>query len=146
MLTEVGARYRLIHYLVACFSFFLGLERIDIPNSYAVLRCDEIAPRIPLVTKEEIEVVLVPHTERRFTQHQDTPFGHGDRQRLLGIDCTSRQAHALRRGTYDHELLSLTREARSWLMELQEKDFTRNRSGLIATNISTDDIIKGWAK
>ena len=80
-----------------------GLERIDVPNSNAVLRQGEQIPRIPLVTKEEIEEVLVPHTERRFTQHQETPFGHGYRQRALGVDCTSTDAGALRTGTYDYK-------------------------------------------
>jgi hypothetical protein len=54
-----------------------GLDRIDVPNSYAVLRRGEELPQIPLVTKEDIEEVLVPHTDRRFWQHQETPFGGG---------------------------------------------------------------------
>ena len=45
-----------------------GLERLDIPNDFAVLRQDEPQPRIQLVTKEDIEKVLLPHTVRRFRQ------------------------------------------------------------------------------
>jgi hypothetical protein len=52
-----------------------GLDRIDVPNSYAVLRQKEDTPRIQLVVKEQIEEVLVPHTVRRFRQHTETPFG-----------------------------------------------------------------------
>ena len=123
-----------------------GLERIDVPNLQAVLRNGEATPRLQLVTKEEIEEVLVPHTELRFTQHQETPFGHGQRQQQLGIDCTSSHAEAIRRGTYDHELLALSDEAREWISQLASKDFTRTRDGLISTAISTDDVIRGWAK
>ncbi|WP_288993383.1 hypothetical protein, partial [uncultured Marinobacter sp.] len=47
-----------------------GLDRIDVPNEYAVLREGEDVPRIPLVTKEEMEDVLLPHTEKRFRQQQ----------------------------------------------------------------------------
>jgi hypothetical protein len=43
-----------------------GLDRIDIPNSYAVLRPGEDIPRIPLVVKEDIEEVLIPHTVKMF--------------------------------------------------------------------------------
>ena len=43
-----------------------GLDQIDVPEQFAVLRPGEQIPRIPLVTKEEIEEVLVPHTEQRF--------------------------------------------------------------------------------
>ena len=84
-----------------------GLVRIDVPNSQAVLRPGEQVPRIPLVTKEEIEEVLVPHTERRFTQHQETPFGHGERQRELGIDGTSSDAQHLQQGTYKRDFVEL---------------------------------------
>ena len=122
-----------------------GLERIDVPNNQAVLRPGEPVPRIPLVTKEEIEEVLVPHTERRFTQHQETPFGHGYRQRSLGIDCTSSDASDLREGTYDYQLVRLTEEARTWLVELKKKEFAHGE-GIISCKISTDDIIEGWSK
>ena len=122
-----------------------GLERIDVPNNDAVLRPDEQIPRIPLVTKEEIEEVLVPHTERRFTQHQETPFGHGYRQRSLGVDCTSADARALREGTYDFHLSKLTAEARTWLSELDTKQFVLTK-GCISCSIDTDDVITGWAR
>jgi hypothetical protein len=78
-----------------------GLDRIDVPEKFVVLRPGEQVPRIPLVTKEEIEDVLVPHTEQRFQQHRETPFGSGERQRSLGIDCSSDNARALMQGTYD---------------------------------------------
>ena len=102
-----------------------GLDRIDVPNAYAILRIGEEVPRIPLVVKEEIEEVLLPHTEQRFRQHQETPFGHGHRQQSLGIDCTSDDAAALMKGTYDRELDQLTEEARVWLQELKSNDFVR---------------------
>ncbi|WP_317203178.1 hypothetical protein [Janthinobacterium sp.] len=123
-----------------------GLERIDVPNIYAVLRPGEPIPRIPLVTKEAIEEVLVPHTERRFTQHQETPFGHGYRQRSLGINCTSGDAIDLQNGTYDFQLLRLTEVARLWLSELRVKDFAQQASGLISCDITTQDVIDGWSK
>lgn len=122
-----------------------GLERIDVPNKYAVLRQNEDVPQFPLVTKEEIEEFLVLYTVRRFTQHQETLFGHGDRQRKLGIDCTSAHTESLRHGTYDFELLLLTEEARSWLEELKSKDLARDE-GLISTAISTDTVIQGGSK
>ena len=95
-----------------------GLDRIDVPNAYAVLRIGEEVPRIPLVVKEEIEEVLLPHTEQRFRQHQETPFGHGHRQQSLGVDCTSEDAEALMEGTYDRELDQLSEEAHVWLQQL----------------------------
>ena len=122
-----------------------GLERIDVPNNDAVLRPHEQIPRIPLVTKEEIEEVLVPHTERRFTQHQETPFGQGYRQRSLGVARTSADARALREGTYDFHLSKLTAEARTWLSELDTKHFVLTK-GCISCSIDTDDVITGWAR
>ena len=61
-----------------------GLEHIDVPNQQAVLREGGTTPRIPLVTKEEIEEVLVPHTVRRFTHSTkktllETVLGSKDR-------------------------------------------------------------------
>ena len=58
-----------------------GLDRIEVPNNFAVLRLGEEIPRIPFVTKEEIEEVLVPQTVQRFRQHKETPFGAGERQK-----------------------------------------------------------------
>jgi len=63
-----------------------GLSRVDVLNHYAVLREGEEVPRIPLVVKEDIEEVLLPHTMKRFTQYQETPFGHGPRQEKLGMN------------------------------------------------------------
>jgi ribonuclease HI len=122
-----------------------GLERLDVPNDHAVLRRGEAQPRIQLVTKERIEDVLLPHTVRRFRQHQETPFGHGDRSTGLGQDCTSADFDHLRRGTYDRDLESLSDEAREWLKHLKEKDFAAE-GRLICTNISTEDWIAGWLK
>jgi hypothetical protein len=122
-----------------------GLDRIDVPDSYAVLRQNEETPRIPLVVKEAIEEVLVPHTERRFRQHQETPFGAGKRQQELGIDCTSNDARDLMDGTYDRELEQLTEEARTWLTALRTRDFV-TAGAVIDTTISTDDWICGWKK
>jgi hypothetical protein len=65
-----------------------GLDRIDVPNEYAVRRVGEEAPRTPLVTKEEIS--LLPRTEKRFGQHQETPFGTGERRRISGWTVLSR--------------------------------------------------------
>ncbi len=103
-----------------------GLEKIDIPNNFAVLRPGEPIPRIPLVVKEEIEDVLLPHTERRFQQHCETPFGNGSRQRHLGINCDSPDSHRILDGTYDRELASLSEEARKWIIQLKEQDFAKS--------------------
>ena len=115
------------------------------PNSDAVLRPGEEVPRIPLVVKEQIEEVLVPHTEQRFRQHRETPFGSGKRQQELGMDCMSDDAHAIMQGTYDRELESLSEEAKVWLTELKTKDFV-NAGALFSTHISTDDWVAGWSK
>jgi ribonuclease HI/exonuclease III len=122
-----------------------GLDRIDVPNKDAVLRRGEDIPRIPLVVREEIEEALVPHTEQRFRQHQETPFGGGVRQQELGIDCSSRDARALMNGTYDRELETLSEEARVWLRELRTKTFVTH-GATINTTISTEDWIRGWKK
>ena len=122
-----------------------GLDRIDVPDSYAVLRVGEITPRIPLVTKEEIEDVLVPHTERRFRQHMETPFGKGARKTNLGHDCTSKVAQDILAGTYDEELDKLSDEARSWITLLARKDFVKAGS-VISTQITTNDYVSGWSK
>ena len=122
-----------------------GLERLDVPNEYAVLRQGEAQPRIQLVTKEEIEETLLPHTVRRFRQHHETPFGHGERSAGLGQDCSSEDFDQLRHGTYDRDLESLSKEAREWLRQLKEKDLVVD-SKLISTSISTEDWIAGWMK
>ena len=122
-----------------------GLDRIEVPNSFAVLRRGEELPRIPLVTKQDIEEVLVPHTEQRFRQHQETPFGGGTRQSSLGMDCSSDDAQAIMNGTYDRELEVLSDEARVWLLELKTKNFVR-AGAVINTTISTEDWIRGWKK
>ena len=122
-----------------------GLDRIDVPNSYAVLKKEEEVPRIPLVVKEQIEEVLVPHTEQRFRQHRETLFGSGQRQKELGRDCTSANARALMQVTYDREHESLSEEAKVWLSELKTKDFV-NAGALISTTISTVDWVSGWKK
>ena len=122
-----------------------GLDRIEVPNSFAVLRRGEELPRIPLVTREDIEEVLVPHTEHRFRQHQETPFGGGMRQKSLGMDCLSKDAQAIMNGTYDRELEKLSDEAPVWLLELKTKNFVR-AGAVINTTISTADWIRGWKK
>jgi hypothetical protein len=122
-----------------------GLERINAPNSFAVLRPGEDIPRIPLVVKEQIEEVLVPHTVQRFRQHPETPFGAGVRQKALGMDCASDDARAILNGTYDRELESLSAEARAWLLKLRTKDFV-HAGAVIYTTISTDDWVCGWKK
>ena len=122
-----------------------GLERLDVPDQYAVLRRDEMPPRMQLVTKEAIEEVLLPHTVRRFRQHQETPFGNGDRSKGLGQDCSSAEFDQMRHGTYDRELASLSDEARAWIRNLKEKDFVAE-GRLIATDVSTDDWVAGWMK
>ena len=122
-----------------------GLERLDIPDENAVLRQGEAQPRIRLVTKESIEDALLPHTVRRFRQHKETPFGHGNRSTNLGQNCDSTDFDHILHGTYDHDLESLTEEAREWLRQLQQKDFVAAGS-LISTHISTEDWIVGWKK
>jgi hypothetical protein len=100
-----------------------GFSRLDIPDAYAVLQEGEDVPRLSLVVKEEIEEVLVPHTEKRFRQHQETPFGQGERKRHLGLDGDSQDAQNILHGTYDRDLDQLSEEARACLTELKEKDF-----------------------
>ena len=92
-----------------------GLERLDVPDQYAVLRPDEAKPRMQLVTKEAIEEVLLPHTVKSFRQHQETPFGSGDRSKGLGQDCSSEDFERIRHGTYDCDLATLSEEAREWI-------------------------------
>ncbi len=122
-----------------------GLDRVDVPDSFAVLRDGEATPRIPLVTKEEIEEVLVPHTERRFRQHHETPFGTGGRKQRLGKDCLSDDAQNILNGSYDWELDKLSAEARKWLRQLKRKDFVTS-GALISTQITAEDWISGWSK
>jgi hypothetical protein len=122
-----------------------GMERIDVPNSYAVLRQGEEIPRILLVVKEKIEEVLVPHTVKRFRQHTETPFGDGQRQKKLGLDCTSTDTSNLMDGKYDREIDNLSAEASVWLRELKTKDFV-DAGAIICTKISTSDWIQGWKK
>ena len=95
--------------------------------------------------KEEIEDVLVPHTEIRFKQYQETPFGNGEQQEKLGLDCTSADAAALMNGTYDRELEHLSAEARAWLLTLKANNFV-NAGGVISTNLMAEDWVNGWAK
>jgi hypothetical protein len=122
-----------------------GLERLDVPNQFAVLRQHETVPRIPLVTKEAIEDALIPHTEQRFRQHSETPFGHGKQSAALGQDCLSVDFARLQYGTYDRDLESLSVEARVWLGHLKQKDHVADGK-LICTHISTEDWITGWVK
>ena len=119
-----------------------GLERLDVPNQYAVLRPNEAVPRIPLVTKEAIEAALLPHTEKRIRQHSETPFGHGERCAAMGQDCSSADFASLQHGTYDRDLESLSDEARVWLGHLKQKEHVAE-GNLISTHISTDDWIQG---
>ena len=122
-----------------------GLERLDVPNAFAVLRQNEEAPRIQLVTKEAIEEVLLPHTVRRFCQHHETPFGQGDRCTSLGQDCSTADFARMRMGTYDRELEQLSDEAREWIRQLKQQDFV-GTGNIISTTISTEDWISGWMK
>ena len=57
------------------------------------------------MVKEEIEDVLVAHTEKRFKQYQETPLGKGEWQRALGIDCMSAEAAAIMMAETDSPLL-----------------------------------------
>jgi len=122
-----------------------GLDRIDVPDTYAVCREGEATPRIPLVVHEDIEKVLLPHTKQRFQQYSETPFGHGERRERLGTDCTSEDFQSLSEGTYDWELASLTDEARSWFQELKKRDYV-NADGAISTCMTTDEWVSGWTK
>jgi hypothetical protein len=124
----------------------MGMDRLEVLDSFTVLRENEPRPRIPLVLKEEIEEVLLPHTEKRFRQHQETPpFGQGDRRNSLGYDCTSADVQDLLKGSYDRELEKLTEEGREWIQQLQTKQFVKD-GGIISTCITTTDWIAGWAK
>ena len=98
-----------------------GVDRIDVPNEYAVPRPNEPTPRIPLVRKEEIEEVLVPHTMKRFRQPKadKTPFADGERSRRLGRNCDSQDASNILNGMYDWKLDELTEEARKWVLLLK---------------------------
>ena len=97
------------------------------------------------MVKEEIEAILVPHTINRFRQHEETPFGHGDRKHRLGFDCKSTDFEKLMHGTYDYELEKLSEEAREWLMALKTKSFVATQ-GTINVTVSTEDWIAGWSK
>ena len=88
-----------------------GFDRLDIPDSTAVLRKGEPVPQISLVVQEEIEEVLLPHTIRRFRQHAETLFGKGERCRRHGRDCQSDNAQAIASGSYNFKLLELSEEA-----------------------------------
>ena len=123
-----------------------GLDRIEVPNAYAVRRDGEAVPRIPLVVKEEIEEVLVPHTSKRFRQPQTdgTPFSSGERGRRLGRNCDSEDANRLLDGTYDYQLEELTEEARTWMKHLKRQ--STPAPPLLNTHISTDDWVSGWSK
>ena len=123
-----------------------SLDRVDVPNEYAVLREGEATPRIPLVTQEAIEEVLVPHTAKRFKQPQSdsTPFATGERSSRLGRICTSDDAEKILAGTYDYQLEDLSDEARHWLLHLKYK--TKPDHPMIDTHISTEEWVRGWSK
>jgi hypothetical protein len=93
-----------------------------------------------------MEDVLLPHSERRFRQHQETPFGTGERSTKLGLDCTSGDAKALLNRLYDRKLEQLTKEARCWLKQLQRQPFTAQPDGEISSTIEVDEWIAGWSK
>ena len=95
--------------------------------------------------KEEIEDVLVPHTEIRFKQYQETPFGNSEGREKLGLDCTLADAVALMNGTYERELEHLSAEARARLLTLKAHNFG-NARGVISTNLMANDWVNGWAK
>jgi hypothetical protein len=105
------------------------LDHIGVSNEYAVLRDGEGVPRIPLVTNEEMEDVLLPHMETPFRQHKETPFGPSERRAKLGLDCTSNDARALLDGSYDRDLDQLSDEARCWLQQLQHNSFKKEPNG-----------------
>jgi hypothetical protein len=98
-----------------------------------------------LVTKEAIKGVLLPHTVKRFHQHQETPIGSGDRSRGLGQDCSSADFEHIWHGTYNCDLANLSEEAREWIQQLKENDFVFD-GRIISTNILTKDLISGWMK
>jgi hypothetical protein len=100
----------------------------------------------PLVTKEEREDVLLPHTEARFRQYQETPFGKGSRKKHLGREVLSKDASALLDGTYDRDLEKLSDEASCWLKQLQRQPFTNRPDGVISNAITTEEWIASWLK
>jgi hypothetical protein len=105
-----------------------GLDWIDVLDHYAVLeQDDQTMPRIPLVLGSNIEAVLIPHTQQRFRQHSETPFGSGMRSQRLGRDCTSFDAQALSQGTYDFDLEQLTPEALEWFWHLRLHELVRDK-------------------
>jgi hypothetical protein len=91
----------------------MGMDWLKVLDSFAVLHENEPRLRIPLVLKEEIEEVLLPHTEKWFRQHQETPFRQGDRCNSLGYDCTLADVQDLMKVWYNRELEKLTEEGRS---------------------------------
>ena len=121
------------------------MERLDVPNDFAVLRKDKPKPRVQLVTNEAIEEALLPHTVWRFRQHKDMPFGHGERSNGLGQTCSTPDFHRILDGTYNRDLDQLTDEAREWIHQLKCKDFVTD-GNQISTMISVEDWISGWMK
>ena len=122
-----------------------GFDRLDVPDKYAVLQDKEEIPRLTLVVKEEIEAILVPHTIDRFRQHEETPFGRGERKRRMGYDCRSTDFEQAMHGTYDYDLEKLSDEAREWLMALKTKPFVET-NGTIDVSVSMEEWIAGWSK
>jgi len=145
ILESMKQRYRTLGRVFHSSGGSMGLDRIDVPNLQAVRQEGEEIPRIPLVVREDIEEVLVPHTKKRFQQHQETPFGQGERQRRLGTDCTSEDAQKILDGMYDYELDDLSEEVKDWLLFLRKKDHVRE-GGTISTDMTTEEWVLGWTK
>jgi len=106
---------------------------------------NQTVPRIPLVLGSNIEVVLIPHTQQRFRQHSETPYGSGMRSHRLGRDCTSHDAQALSQGTSNFELKQMTLEALEWFRHLWLHQSARDK-GKISLNVSTKDWVTFWSK
>jgi hypothetical protein len=122
-----------------------GLDQIDVPDQYAILAEDEsVIPRILLVLGSNIEAVLLPHTQKRFRQHAETPFGAGERSHRLGQDCTSEDAQSLLNGAYAFELDSLTPEALKWFKQFRMHQSVRDK-GDISLDVSAKEWVQFWA-
>jgi hypothetical protein len=121
-----------------------GLERLNVPNDFAVLCKEEPQPRIQLVTKEEIEEALLPHTVQWFRQHKETPFGHGEPGDGLGQTCSTPDFQSILDGTYNQELDQLTEEAREWICSSSTRNLLQKATAFQPWLQQKIGLVGGW--